>query len=253
MPLNKALCSDLQLISQESLLTMCDKNAEVCRKHNRTEMVKCWKVLAHAWRLFREGAESILLHPLGVPLVLRMVDHFLKQNDKASATLLCLYVACELYQYLEAGGDATAILTTKTEAEDEPGEALLSLLGCGSGLAAVLSRWGCYLQRTQLLKLLARVNTAVGWEASPQGLGYICEANEKCDFLLALEDSGSVAHCSDCNVFSFQCVICQQTVKGLSVICKSCGHGGHLKHLKKWFGLETTCAAGCGCQCQFLL
>ena len=72
----------------------------------------------------------------------------------------------------------------------------------------------------------------------------------------------------------FRCSICHNTVRGLIMICKSCGHGGHGKcnifsvsvkvqilmvifcpyaalHIKSWFKDHSECPTGCGCSCKF--
>ena len=46
------------------------------------------------------------------------------------------------------------------------------------------------------------------------------------------------------------CELCLCGVRGVSVACPSCGHGGHLSHLKTWFNSRLHCAAkGCECKC----
>ena len=47
-----------------------------------------------------------------------------------------------------------------------------------------------------------------------------------------------------------KCSICLKTVKGLSLWCQVCGHGGHFHDVKKWFGKkDAKCATGCGHVC----
>eukprot|EP00094_Tigriopus_californicus_P006761 TCALIF_06512-PA protein Name:"Similar to Wdr59 WD repeat-containing protein 59 (Mus musculus)" AED:0.04 eAED:0.04 QI:488/0.87/0.77/1/0.75/0.66/9/0/1274 len=49
------------------------------------------------------------------------------------------------------------------------------------------------------------------------------------------------------------CAICQTFVKGLSIYCFFCGHGGHMNHVRSWFMRGSLCAAGCGCKCEFTM
>lgn len=55
--------------------------------------------------------------------------------------------------------------------------------------------------------------------------------------------------CKNCNQKCLICAICLGVVSSLGVFCKACGHGGHLAHQQKWFYRESTCPAGCGCNC----
>jgi len=48
-----------------------------------------------------------------------------------------------------------------------------------------------------------------------------------------------------------KCSICRLLVRGLSIQCFICGHGGHLNHLQNWFKKNQQCASGCGCICAF--
>lgn len=57
--------------------------------------------------------------------------------------------------------------------------------------------------------------------------------------------------CAKCRNAVSTCVLCQQPVRGLYVVCPGCGHGGHLAHLRSWFSKEQTCPSGCGHRCDF--
>jgi len=46
-----------------------------------------------------------------------------------------------------------------------------------------------------------------------------------------------------------KCSICHLPVRGLTMICVKCGHGGHVVHLKQWFSKHSVCATGCKCKC----
>eukprot|EP01080_Neovahlkampfia_damariscottae_P001718 gene1718-487_t len=48
-----------------------------------------------------------------------------------------------------------------------------------------------------------------------------------------------------------KCSICRLLVRGLSIQCFICGHGGHINHLQHWFKKNQQCASGCGCICIF--
>lgn len=43
--------------------------------------------------------------------------------------------------------------------------------------------------------------------------------------------------------------ICATAVRGTSLFCLNCGHGGHPKHIEQWFVDHPECPTGCGCRC----
>lgn len=45
--------------------------------------------------------------------------------------------------------------------------------------------------------------------------------------------------------------MCQLSVRGQSMFCLACGHGGHTMHVQEWFSLHNVCPSGCGCRCLF--
>ncbi|KAH7491537.1 hypothetical protein KRP22_002994 [Phytophthora ramorum] len=56
--------------------------------------------------------------------------------------------------------------------------------------------------------------------------------------------------CTSCRDFAVRCSVCQLVVRGQSMFCMTCGHGGHAEHLREWFEVETACPTGCGCWCK---
>ncbi|KDO20080.1 hypothetical protein SPRG_21441 [Saprolegnia parasitica CBS 223.65] len=57
-------------------------------------------------------------------------------------------------------------------------------------------------------------------------------------------------YCAQCKDFSVKCSVCELVVRGESMYCVSCGHGGHRTHLTTWFATESACPTGCGCWCN---
>jgi len=57
--------------------------------------------------------------------------------------------------------------------------------------------------------------------------------------------------CKNCKAFAFRCVVCQLAVRGQSMFCLQCSHGGHTPHMYDWFSENDVCASGCGCRCIF--
>jgi hypothetical protein len=57
--------------------------------------------------------------------------------------------------------------------------------------------------------------------------------------------------CAHCKAFSVRCSVCDEGIKGAAIFCPNCLHGGHIDHVKLWFGNieEIDCPTGCGCLC----
>ncbi|OQS05938.1 hypothetical protein THRCLA_01981 [Thraustotheca clavata] len=60
----------------------------------------------------------------------------------------------------------------------------------------------------------------------------------------------SELYCAQCKDFSIKCSVCELVVRGESMFCINCGHGGHRAHLAQWFETENACPTGCGCWCN---
>jgi WD40 repeat protein len=107
--------------------------------------------------------------------------------------------------------------------------------------ADILLSWGLLKERAEVMKYLVSGDSRSS-HAGPV-FGVACR---KC--------GGEVSHgayCRQCACHAFECSLCRLPVKGASLFCMQCGHGGHSLHLREWFSAETSCPSGCGCQCQF--
>ena len=61
----------------------------------------------------------------------------------------------------------------------------------------------------------------------------------------------TTAQCLGCLRPSMECSVCLLPVRGLASCCQRCGHGGHFKHLRKWFHRDNICpVASCNCDCS---
>ncbi|XP_078335515.1 GATOR2 complex protein WDR59-like isoform X5 [Crassostrea virginica] len=60
---------------------------------------------------------------------------------------------------------------------------------------------------------------------------------------------GRGAKCGSCKNLAFNCSICHIGVKGNSIFCLRCGHGGHTTHIQDWFKDNAVCPTGCSCRC----
>lgn len=109
-------------------------------------------------------------------------------------------------------------------------------------LSNILLRWEMNSNSVNLTKLLGNIVQSE----------HLITSSENLDFLESnIPDKIKQAHsrCSQCQESFLVCSVCLLPVKGLSLICTACQHGGHLNHMKHWFNTETECPHGCGCQC----
>lgn len=133
--------------------------------------------------------------------------------------------------------------------------------------ADLLYRYGAVDLRTDVLKTVSKE------EADHQGIafGLLCHSCQLVRFSRALSASLLVVRglsaylyarilvcvqptndpvCGSCRDFAVKCSICQLVVRGQSMFCMTCGHGGHAEHLRDWFEHESSCPTGCGCWCK---
>jgi hypothetical protein len=46
------------------------------------------------------------------------------------------------------------------------------------------------------------------------------------------------------------CAVCSLPARSITSVCRLCGHGGHLAHMRQWFAEFDECPSGCGCACM---
>ncbi|TMW69355.1 hypothetical protein Poli38472_001511 [Pythium oligandrum] len=109
--------------------------------------------------------------------------------------------------------------------------------GYKAAYAELLYRYGAMSLRSDVLKALSQ------GESDNTGLTYavLCRSCQ-------MPTDG--LYCGSCRDFSVKCSICQLVVRGQSMFCMTCGHGGHEQHLRAWFETENACPTGCGCWCK---
>ncbi|GAB9465561.1 hypothetical protein Gpo141_00002966 [Globisporangium polare] len=103
--------------------------------------------------------------------------------------------------------------------------------------ADLLYRYGAIDLRTDVLKTVSTE------EPEHEGIefGLLCHS---------CQTPTSDPVCGSCRDFAVKCSVCQLVVRGQSMFCMTCGHGGHAEHLRDWFEVESSCPTGCGCWCK---
>jgi len=127
----------------------------------------------------------------------------------------------------------------------------------------LLYRWGALETRAEVLKRLS--SSSIDVDASSSSSYYYASRPEAAgvekEIVVAVrcEACGSAEEgvepgkgvCKNCKAFAFRCVVCQLAVRGQSMFCLQCSHGGHTPHMYDWFSENDVCASGCGCRCIF--
>jgi len=125
----------------------------------------------------------------------------------------------------------------------------------------MLHVWGYLEQRIILRKRVQKLLSYLGcaeylapnYKEESLVFGVICGCEKMInDFEYRI---GTPPSCKFCNKIPVNCVVCRKPVKGLSMFCSNCGHGGHAFHIQNWFSQskEITCPiVGCNCKCCFV-
>ncbi|DAZ97190.1 TPA: hypothetical protein N0F65_003821 [Lagenidium giganteum] len=103
--------------------------------------------------------------------------------------------------------------------------------------AELLYRYGAMNLRSDVLKYVSKAETA----HKGISLGLLCRS---------CQQQSPGMYCGSCRDFAVKCSVCQLAVRGQSMFCMTCGHGGHVTHLREWFKHENACPTGCGCWCK---
>ena len=111
----------------------------------------------------------------------------------------------------------------------------------------LLARWQLFVKSAQITKTLKVEKLPTQTDAAA---GLSCTFKKLCQ---KCKRSLIGGFCRICNKSNDHCALCNLRVTGLSWYCVTCGHGGHLKHMKTFFMAAGTgnelCPTGCGCRC----
>ncbi|KAI9144603.1 hypothetical protein BKA69DRAFT_809018 [Paraphysoderma sedebokerense] len=109
--------------------------------------------------------------------------------------------------------------------------------------ADLLFRWGLLEARAAVMKFVGTIDK--------EG-EYVSGIKIRCPICYIELRPGE--KCVGCERQRFtRCSICHLSVKGLTIFCPVCGHGGHAEHIRDWFAEgNKACPTGCGCKCAFL-
>jgi hypothetical protein len=214
-PVSYDLARELDVRGDESITSICMRNAAACARAGRRSLAQMWELVAKSADPNVIDKSTWAYHPMGKKLIERFIEKYLKLSDVQTVAIL----SCVLMLRREDGSYDHWLL-------DHNMERLYRYVR--SFYADVLHRWGFDCQRSEILKFNATN------ELDSRAL--------KCG--IELDDSNDESRKT-----SFHCSICRLPVRGLNMICVVCGHGGHANHMRMWFSKHDTCATGCMCHC----
>jgi hypothetical protein len=203
-------------------------NARLCADMKRDDLSKA---LLLASRATKFEFDLWIVHPFGLPLVVKLFNYFFKQKDHLAMFLFSSFVFSIAHKHkasqrllLFMDRSLLKVLLTTVEYFNE-----------------ILLRWE---MRTESLLIDNELSNYTSRLISDsRSLGY-----EQHEFISEIRGAECLT-CPRCEQSRLFCMVCSQPVRGLSVFCGKCGHGGHQAHVIAWFAEESACALGCGCVC----
>ena len=251
----------------ENIQRICLHNANVCEGLGATDKEGVWNLLAQTVEN-QIDTEGKLFNgwggngggALGVDLVSNLLDFYEKTRDvQMLATICCVLSGGQRYD------------------EIPPNQPYLLPQGNGACIkydayikkySELLYSWGLLNVRAELNKHLNRVPSQDREVGDVVVSAMVVEGSQKNTDLETAGRSPGIAvvfrcptcgrdadfntnYCRNCRDFAFRCAICCNSVRGLFTVCDACGHGGHIEHMRSWFGKHTECPTGCGCTCSF--
>lgn len=273
-------------LTGSNLEQLCAENATVAAVHGRADLVQAWSTAAliadERIRMTPDPDSGMPWpqHPFGRGLIRSLFSHFENLHDVQTLAMLACVFQMHSSHATEgkskaprksslgtasnnnnhskktAGGSPPVLSSSWHDVvvgdfpagpEDEQNShemncrLLDDLLTCKCdeyrrSYANILYRWEMLTQRAEVLKF------QVVRKESQMKIGFSSQCR-RCSELV------TGPSCKNCKCFAFTCSICNLSVRGSSNFCRSCGHGGHARHMLEWFEKCAMCPAGCGCKC----
>ncbi|OQR87302.1 hypothetical protein ACHHYP_09134 [Achlya hypogyna] len=190
-------------------------------------------------RVLRTGSQQYLVSPMAhdTPLRSTSVDASLARNYVLPRSPVTSVINESLHEAVDEepplpapANEAVALLSAALKDRDRYDE-------YRRAYGDVLYHYGALNTRCEMLKHLSTT------PAPHEGLTLALYCH-------ACGHPTSELYCAQCKDFSIKCSVCELVVRGESMFCMLCGHGGHRAHLATWFATENACPTGCGCWCS---
>jgi hypothetical protein len=224
---------------------ICLHNADVCKSLDEQEKREVWGLLAQLVdmrlnenRASFDGWGGFGGAAFGLSLIENLLRYYESLGDvQMLSTIVCVLRDNRRHQQL----DQPRLLLVPSDREEKYDMYIRRY-------ADLLYGWGLLTIRAEVMKHLVRppINTEDDKEGVP-GIGLVFSC-PRCGDSTELGTNC----CRSCQDYAFRCAICDNAVRGLFTVCKSCGHGGHLDHLMEWFSITDVCPSGCGCKCMMV-
>eukprot|EP01083_Nonionella_stella_P143272 444922_1 len=226
---------------------VCLANAQTCS--HSTSLAQLWSLAA---LICTNKTSDWSSHPLGGQLASKLIERCQKAGDIQTAAML----ACVLWKDALKSHAHFASLPSNRALQQQRDM-------CRFLYAEILYRLGEWEKRAEILSLISRSSQSKPTSKKPSTSPSI--SSRSIDLRLSppfvnhtvpTSTVGLRISCGACRSdkvrcrhTSVRCVVCQCSVRGLLSCCVACGHGGHAKHMQKWFSNSALCASGCGCFC----
>ena len=246
VPLDSSVFSELRDVEGA-----CLHNAQICFQRGDTEKSSVWTILSEAVALRRR----------------ELAGEFANSTTIKSSTYYRSFLDSTFSMY-EARGDVQVLAciacvlrgySNRQSFSDSPGHCFLSKdapLRFDAYIlkySEILYCWGFLTERIEIMKYLSR-STSFFESFDEAGPPLDIERIFSLQMCNKEQETGVDISMNSQNEYSpssLRCTICDNVIRGLFVLCDSCGHGGHLSHMEEWFGEHRVCASGCGCECAF--
>uniref|UniRef100_A0A6B2KXK2 RWD domain-containing protein n=1 Tax=Arcella intermedia TaxID=1963864 RepID=A0A6B2KXK2_9EUKA len=267
-------------ITNGDVTEICKKNEEAARAVRRRDLVETWRVLqsiTHPSVYFYDPEKEMNefcvpwgLHPFGKQLVQNLIRHYEDLKDIQTLALIVFILTIPIKAKLKAFNNNGLMegISARTcsndwntklnqlenqrlkkriknaisllESDPLPTDKFNQYLMC---YAEILERWGLFDKRLEILDISSNKKILEQEKVECEGIDF-----KKLCLTCNLFSEDTV--CKKCKSTIFQCSICNLPLKGQSIVCFICGHGGHPDHIIKWFSESRVCpVANCECCC----
>ena len=236
-----------------SVSQICSHNAQLAASAHRQDLVQTWGILsgvtAEIERLLTISGEgggggsrgNWHAHPFGRLLVTQILEHYMRLRDLQTVAMIVAVLVVNSALYSDRSSRSHGHHPFKKT------KYAFGLLG-KAGIQrydAVRHLYAEALRRYGLDHLAAQVTKFTKATEPPMSTPKIafCSA---CNVRIG----GIRKFCRSCQYAAPSCALCDLPVRGLSLCCPLCGHGGHVDHLRSWFASRSSCPTACGCNCS---
>ncbi|EDV26016.1 uncharacterized protein TRIADDRAFT_55691 [Trichoplax adhaerens] len=229
---NKQLGKDYKLLHNEKYTSeACKANIQLAELIGRSDLIQTWSILSEITvnnLSFDESdpwSSPFYVHPFGRKLVMSLIDYYINLRDVQTLAMMICLLGGTGYISSDQSKRQCCLLDPSRRKQ------YISFIKSYSN---ILYSWGFLISRAEIMKYLKKDS-----------------GNSLAEFLVPHEvNRTNETVCKDCKHHQFRCSVCNGHVKGISIFCFKCNHGGHYHHLKKWFESNNCCALGCGCCCE---